>query len=106
MEPFEIGELFALADLDLKRVPKSREEMLHMTSFDFEPMRGTRPAWRTKALDTRSGWRIASARADSTSVGTITAVAEVAGALVWREAVEQFPNALPQAFHGALPGGT
>ncbi len=37
VEPFEIGELFALADLELKRVPKSREEMLHMTSFDFEP---------------------------------------------------------------------
>ncbi len=40
-EPFEIGELFALADLDLKRVPKSRAEMLHMTSFDFEPAPGT-----------------------------------------------------------------
>ncbi len=33
-EPFEIGELFALADLELRRVPKHRTELSHMTSFE------------------------------------------------------------------------
>jgi anti-anti-sigma factor len=33
-EPFEIGELFALADLELRRVPKCRSEISHMTSFE------------------------------------------------------------------------
>ena len=35
MEPFEIGELFALAELELRRVPRSRAEFQHLSSFDF-----------------------------------------------------------------------
>lgn len=33
-EPFEIGELFALAEMELARVPKARGELNHMTSFE------------------------------------------------------------------------
>lgn len=34
LEPFEVGELFALADLELRRVPRDRTAFQHVTSFE------------------------------------------------------------------------
>lgn len=48
IEPFEMGELFSIAEAELRQIPKNREILLHLTHFEFRG--GTKEVERAKEL--------------------------------------------------------